>query len=235
MLTCSRLVYTINFLSAFTFTAVSQVAKLVAVKKMFLQILLIVCPVISVALVGEVKGNTHQACKAFELSEPIEWDESCCGKTTCTRPTTMEALSLYVFPSMTINCTGTLIRLEVNGEKIESSDREPKIQIWRMSATGSDYYELEYSIPLNTQCCNSHSAEANCAYRVKAGDTIGVQLPQSNMSSFLVHFSRMTQAFTLPVNAVNFSTKNLTSDKKHSAQFPMISMDIIPGRLAKRL
>ena len=142
---------------------------------------------ISIALIGEAKGNTCQyTCEEFLVNTNCinglaEWD--CNSEPLYTTPHTIETQRLYVFPNITIKCKGALTRLKVAGEKIGDRKWEPKIQIWRMSANIAGKYALQYSIRLGNQR-NAYSAEASSCYRVLKGDTIGVHVKL--LGSFLI-------------------------------------------------
>ena len=136
---------------------------------------------------------------------------------------------MYVFPNVTINCTGKLTSVNVTGAT-GVGDEEPQLQIWRMGSTNSvpNTYILKHLIPLvpgqSSQCCSTSSTEANCDYGVEAGDIVGVQLPQLEESSFLIHFSRHEiPAYILQCNITNF---DLGHGNQETIGFPLISMRI---------
>ena len=136
----------------------------------------------------------------------------------------------YVFPAVTINCTGTLEGLAVKGERSMNDGSKPVIQVWRMHANVSGLYTLEHSIPLGSQCCSiDRGSKATCttSFRVMAGDIIGIWLHVRSPRNYFLNVSHTTRAYCLPERAKNFSIEN--SDNCLKNVLPLISMKISPG------
>ena len=174
-----------------------------------------------------------------ELDRIVQQVKPCCGQSTmrcCIGPITRfptRRSRVFVFPNITINCTGSLTGLRVAGG-FEDGLAEQNLLIWR-KYNRSNNYSLQHSIPLS-QCCSAQGNTLKCnnTYGVVTGDTIGVQLPTKALSNrsvyFLFNAQRMTRAYHPPDKFKTFNMTNLLMEDPSPLKIiPLISMKILPG------
>lgn len=104
--------------------------------------------------------------------------------------------------SMNFTCHGTIVGWTVTGERVQSGNQYPELQVWRAnSSQGSNYYyKPGQDIPVNPEgsaceivtktCGQIFQCRLRADYQVSVqpGDILGVELPNVTISGFHLYF-----------------------------------------------